>query len=1084
MDNVIIDGGLDLVRARPATLPGRIRECLNYEVGWRRGMTRIDGFERFDGQTSPSSTTGWVIDVAKNEVTGTFTVPETLTWTLADGSGSCGTLVAAESAISTEGEIWRLYIVFRAARQRPVWECTISGDISDAYFLLAPATTSVQNFADFYPDHKTYIEALDGHANILRSAVHAVPGGGTIVGLHFHEDQLYAIRDMLDITVAAGYEGILEPGMYVTNSSNQTGLVMSTNRSAKTANIAAVDQDGFNLIDEESISVCQTIRFNTGSGEFNVGDDVLSSISGWTGKVAHVGRRDGSLTSSNALGVASFYDTSVATLLPGESLSNQTSTGSMLVEAIMYVSSAAALTVESIATQAGSATLWRSSDTGWEPAATNALLEFENGTIDPFDPDSFTTFQATGYPSSVEAGTSTTNAWTGDINNIKVRDGATIAASFDGSFEGINTVQIEAWDFQLPLLEDDLITGMQVDFFCQGVGTSASSWRVKVPTTTGLTPVNQSSCLVAPALYSSPAPAAPSTWWGIELTPQNLISPDFGIEFYASAYGLDAQPVLDSVSIIVTGKRTAASKLYLWEQPFFGLGSEVGYINVTNVVVESGEWAEKPYDDPDTDLASGHFVLKDWSTNSIPAGTQIRTAAGGLGDLVATVVGTITLPTLPGSKKLDDQNSRYEMISYNFFASEDTNAIYGCSGAGPAFWYDGETLDYIDTGVGSLLEMPRHVANHQSRLCLGYKWGEVYVSDANGPTSFNGQFFAASYGFGDKITGLMPISGDALGVFTESATHVLIGNNGGLETPRTQVVNHKVGAIEYTVQSMGNRPIFSSFRGIETLETMDQYSDFFTAPLTYDVSPWLLERLQTAAGLEASDKSVVNSVVVRNKNQYRLFFADGYVLTLTYVGPEKTPQSTTQRYGFNSDQDQYVRVYATASGVTSDGRDRAFISAEARPPLPFDYAPTVGEELSYVYELDRGRSFDGGSIDAYFDLTYYFFSDQQGGPNVSVAKKINAFQVHGTCPGTAHMRMSRSINYEDMDTPDLPYEELDFGYDTMAPEDQPKPKYTKGRMTARGFAVSVRIAHSSAIEFPHTIQLLTFSDDKALKQDL
>ena len=51
-------------------------------------MTRIDGWERFDGQTSPSSTTGWVIEVRKTEVTGEFIAPETLTWTLRDDEGS------------------------------------------------------------------------------------------------------------------------------------------------------------------------------------------------------------------------------------------------------------------------------------------------------------------------------------------------------------------------------------------------------------------------------------------------------------------------------------------------------------------------------------------------------------------------------------------------------------------------------------------------------------------------------------------------------------------------------------------------------------------------------------------------------------------------------------------------------------------------------------------------------------------------------------------------------------------------------------------------------------------------------------
>jgi len=414
--------------------------------------------------------------------------------------------------------------------------------------------------------------------------------------------------------------------------------------------------------------------------------------------------------------------------------------------------------------------------------------------------------------------------------------------------------------------------------------------------------------------------------------------------------------------------------------------------------------------------------------------------------------------------------------------------MYGVSGAGLAFWYDGSTLDFIPTGVGIENDKPRHVAPHENRLALGYIWGEVYLSGTD-PIQFGADVhLAASFGFGDKITGLMPAPGKALGVFTETTTNVLIGapqdwGEAALAHVEQQIVNPKVGAIEYTVQSMGSAPIFASFRGIETLETMDQYSDFFTAPLTYNVSPWLLARLQSAVGLEATDRTVVNSVVVRNKNQYRLFFGDGYVHTLTFVGPEKVPQCTIQKYWFEDNKAKYARCYATASGTTSRGQDRAFFSVEERPQAPDASAQTVGPEVGFVYELDSGRSFDGYAIDAYFDLTHYYGISQQGGPSPDDIKRYNCMQVHGTCAGTADLYIARTVNYEDLDDPVLPYESMPFYHDSKLPEDKQKAKYTKGRMTARGFAVSVHISHKSKIEFPHSIQMISFLDEEPHRKD-
>jgi hypothetical protein len=336
---------------------------------------------------------------------------------------------------------------------------------------------------------------------------------------------------------------------------------------------------------------------------------------------------------------------------------------------------------------------------------------------------------------------------------------------------------------------------------------------------------------------------------------------------------------------------------------------------------------------------------------------------------------------------------------------------------------------------------------------------------------FDALTLASSHGFGDKITGLMPITGLALGVFTESTIGVLLG--AALDSEGTgveqKIINPKSGAIEYTVQNFGNLPIFADFRGVSVLKTTDQYGDFAPDRLTHDVNPWLLDRLQRKAGYETVDRSVVNSIVVRNKNQYRLFFADGEVMTLTLFGSEQVPMVTLQKYWLADDTTKYCRVMATATGVTSDGRDRAFMSVENR----FDIDMLT--EASYVYELDRGVSFDGDPITAYLLLTQYFSSKPED------IKRFSTLQVHGYAAGVANFHMSRAANYEDMDTTLQGNEPMAMGSGSELPEGELVPKYAVTRLSARGFALSLRIDHASKVEFPHVLQLISFVDDNALR---
>ena len=1065
-EHVVLDGGLDLIRARPAVPAGRIRECLNYEVGYRRGNTRIDGFERFDGRISPSSTTGWVLEFPKGGVTGTFVAPEDLTWELGVDVGSAGTLVRIEDADPN----WRLFVLFRTGRARPFYDSTITGTESGASFVLDDTTlVGIEHLPDHYATHEEYITALHEFANILRSEVFPVPGTGTILGLHFHEDSLYAVRDIAEVNLVPGGELILVPGQFVYNAAGQVGEVIAVDVETGVAHIVAVDTYGFDVSDGMALHAAMTIRFEDGDGDFPRHSGVSSS-GGWSGYVGHVRLMGGDFADGTAGGIAAFINGPDAAAVAGQIFTSAAG-GTMVVEEAMFAAVSALTSVGTVSTLSDIAGLWRSSDDGWIPASPPQYIGFVNGAVEP--PEIVYVQESRYFVPTVVTASGAGTPWTGDINGLKVDDNAGPSLSGTANpLTGFSSQAIKLTGFNTNLEEG--VVPKSFRLHVDGRGNTvcpAYAGILKAKLASG--PSSRPDYLVSPScgsVWETKVAAATILAWngGQSLSREAINLSSFGFQLNGSAVaGSSISMTLDFVQLQVVLDVPQGALLYLWNG-----ATNLGTLTAASLILESGDWS--------TGDAAGRIRIEDAGISGVPEGTEIRTAPDGGGDLIATTVGSGSTILLPGSRPLAANNSKYEFISHNFYASEERNAIYGVSGAGPAFWYDGTTLDFIDTGVGVEREKPRHLAAHLHRLHLGYMWGEVYVSAPGDPLNYAGEDFAATYGFGDKVTGLMPAAGDVLAVFTESATHALAGANGDdANPPRQTVINHRVGAIEYTVQNVGNRPIFTSFRGIETLETMDQFGDLFTAPLTYDVAPFLLRRLQTAAGVEGSNESVVNSVVVRNKNQYRLFFADGYVLTLTQVGPEREPQSTIQRYYFNSDTTQFARVFATGSGVTSDGRDRAFFSVEDRPDIPNPGTKSVtSPEVDYVYELDRGRSFDGGTIEAFFTTTHYFGQQQQASMQT---KRDNVVQLHGECPGFASIRLSRAMNYEDMDLPELPFEDIALGALSNPPEETAKPKYTKGRLTGRGFAVSLRVSHESAIEFPHAIQMITFLDDVPLR---
>ena len=171
---------------------------------------------------------------------------------------------------------------------------------------------------------------------------------------------------------------------------------------------------------------------------------------------------------------------------------------------------------------------------------------------------------------------------------------------------------------------------------------------------------------------------------------------------------------------------------------------------------------------------------------------------------------------------------------------------------------------------------------------------------------------------GGPVTGLVPLPGDAnLGVFTDRRTMILGGRD--VTAMTLQVVNESSGALEYTVQDIGT-PYFADFRGIGSVATTDKYGDFDLGRISEKITPFLKDRLQFRKSIDTILQQPIASITVRNKNQYRLYFEDGYIMTMTFF-ENKAPEFTLQHYDTATFGSTYVPTF-TNSFVLANGRER------------------------------------------------------------------------------------------------------------------------------------------------------------------
>lgn len=436
--------------------------------------------------------------------------------------------------------------------------------------------------------------------------------------------------------------------------------------------------------------------------------------------------------------------------------------------------------------------------------------------------------------------------------------------------------------------------------------------------------------------------------------------------------------------------------------------------------------------------------------------------------------GTATaVNSLPSASALDIAQSQYEFIVANFYGSEKTTTLYGVSGASRAFSYDGTTFRFINTGLSFDLDQPRHIAKFKDRLWLAYPNGSVVGSVVGSPEDFSGVSGAVEIAFGDRVVGLQPLAGEALGVFCENSIWYLD------KDLAPHCISPNTGCIEYTLAAT-DRPYYCSANGIMTIEASDKYGEFSGIPLSDKVDPWLRPRLKRIQGKFFSHPSVIGNMIVRTKNQYRLFFRDGFILTMTMT--QKGPVFTHQKYTvteqgvFTEENPARIgtfSIFAGTSQMTQDGTERLF-AIHRNSRLPYSY--------NKVVELDVGWSFAGNPIEAYME------TNAISPTNPFVFTRVSKARLYGLSKGRASLKIQTSAtndgfedayNVAQVQFLDLPRKDALFDDDYTATTDIKD-------LADRGLSLKLKVStrNTTLPEPPHVCQLITLLQKPGEKLDV
>lgn len=289
-------------------------------------------------------------------------------------------------------------------------------------------------------------------------------------------------------------------------------------------------------------------------------------------------------------------------------------------------------------------------------------------------------------------------------------------------------------------------------------------------------------------------------------------------------------------------------------------------------------------------------------------------------------------------------DGRYEFVNYNFYGSSPDVLMLGCDGQNPPFKFDGTT--YTAITVPTVSGEAQHIAAHKNHLFLSYPDGQIVHSVVGDPTDFTVASGAGALGVGDDIVALRPLVGGALGIFMRNRINVLYGDDeADWDNNDIRTQSEQAGAIEWSMQPLGDDMIYMDDRGLTSLKQTETYGNFAAATFDDSVKKYL----------QNNKANIIDSCISRDNDEYRLFFSGSSNSTVCLTATFGNGFEGFGRfiYPFN--------LTCICSLEDTTGAERIF----------------AGADNGYVYELEKGTSHDGAEISASLKTAFHFYGSSQ-----------------------------------------------------------------------------------------------------------
>lgn len=961
-----LTGGLDIVSSRFFSTPGTLQDCLNYETYSVSGYSVVEGIARYDGSFDCYSR-DWVV-VANPAAAGTFITGEALTIE-ERVFGTC---------IYWDGTNKVLHFLISDVSYSPKIGDKIVGTASLAELIVLPL--GISRASEYY---STMAEFLTVQSTIYSNARSGKQGIFPYVsqnknliahGLHWFNGKLYSIVDHYKIQFKTGGPNEIQPGDHIrcgAGGAQRDAIVLDLRVS--NGSWSASTASGYMLVKVSSVA-----------------DNTFSALGAIT--LIRPNGATGTTTIANA-----------AVLVDYQLTDDNWGAGIYYALADNDVISALSPIVPTRVTDLDNKR-WNPLDMGWEIA-----FRTDSTTTGPAIAPQFrdTTLSSTATPAALATASliaTTQNYGSGcsDANpfglttttqpaaaplSTTLGDGSDLtyveARGIASGYDIVSYSSVSGFNASFP--SDAIPTGIRVTtrvapsgtgfagfIYAQLKGTILSSI---VPWTAG----KRAAISTASTAIANVDIGGITDLWGLEgLTVPQLVAvltdPAFGLTLSMQNTSTTITDFIRLYGLTVTIFYRARVTGYFAFDPVTGqdLSLKIPYFHLFSGTFNpgagtAGEGVLVAYDVNPLDSAGGGSVNS--TLASIKAGWELRTARSpdgisGGGSLIAIFSSQMKSQLLPCRKQMFNARSQFEIITANYYANRDWISIYGVSGIGPAFTYDNFFFYKYYTELTKSEDTPRHICYHRNHNCLGYENGQVIVSIPGEPINFDSVAGSTQYAIGDRLTNLLSLNGTALAIFGESSIHALTGTvliSSPANDANMQILSPYSGAIEYTAVDCGV-PLYADYRGISTIEASQKYGDFENGRVSYLISPLLHDRVSDRFAFQATAQNILFARAVRNKNQYRLYCADGKVITCSLPMNNRGYEFTTQQYSNSSSFDTLVPI-TICNGVSRQGRDLLFGSFHIVPDDPSRTLTLNSPDREmFIYAMDTGTQFDTAPI--------------------------------------------------------------------------------------------------------------------------